>query len=96
MWRAWLDRLNGTFTSTLVTVLLGLLSFLGAALWWGQKDIAEAITDTNLALRELATEFKSYKDWNSSQHDSESKQRERLEREQNEIVNRLNRAGVKP
>lgn len=71
------------------TGLLALLAFLGTSLWTDQRQIAQALTENTLALRELTIEFKGYIAWDADRAT-------RLEKIQGDLTERMNRAGIKP
>lgn len=89
-------RLETDILGWIATGLLGLLSFLGASLWYDQRAIADALSENTLAMRELTTKFEGYVVWNGQIHKSTEADMHRLEAGQEKITDRLNRAGVKP
>lgn len=80
---------GGKLLNWLVTILLGLLSVMGGGLWYGQQNVTREIAATASALRELTVEFRGYKEWND-------RRQEDFDSRQEEIIQRLNRAGLKP
>lgn len=80
---------NQNLLGWVATGLLALLSFLGVSLWTDQREIAHALTENTLALRELTIEFKGYIAW-------DAERATRLEKIQADLTERMNRAGIKP
>lgn len=79
---------NGNLLNWVVTILLGIMSFLGANLWYDQRAIAKALAENTLAIGVLTQRFSSYIDVNDQRFEDASKNRERIEMRLNAIENR--------
>jgi len=80
---------NGRLTQWILSLAATLVTAIAASLWYDQREVTKALVANTIAIRELSLKLESYTLMGSDRA-------ERLEKEHEQIINRLNRGGIKP
>jgi len=81
--------MNSKVVQWIMGIAATLLTGLAGSVWYDQRDVVRALNANTTAISILAVELKGYIKVSEDRV-------ERVEREQEAIVERLNRGGIKP